>query len=108
MKTITGQFLRPDGSVAAGATLFLLLSQDAVASSPMETITHARVSITLDANGNIPGGTTIFANDELLPAGTYYHVVVVDPSFGKCFDERLTIAGASPINISLVPPLIPS
>ena len=109
MKTIIGQFLRPDGSPAAGATLYLLLSQDAVATSPMETITHARIPITLDANGNIPAGTVIWANDELLPVGTYFHVVVIDGTYGKCFDERLTISGASPINLNAIaPPLIPS
>ena len=108
MKSIVGQFLRPDGSPAAGATLYLLLSQDAVATSPMETVLHARISVTLDSNGNIPAGTVIWANDELQPSGTYFHVVVVDPVFGKCFDERLTISGASPINLAIAPPLIPS
>lgn len=109
MKTITGQFLRPDGTPAANATLYLLLSQDVVATSPMETIVHARIPITLDANGNIPVGTQVWCNDEVQPNGTYYHVVVVDGSYGKCFDKRLVIAGASPVNInSLVPALLPS
>jgi len=109
MKTILGQFLRPDGSPAANATLYLQLSQDVVASSPMETILHARFGITLDANGNIPVGTQFWCNDEVQPSGTYTHLVVVDPVYGKCFDERLVLQGASPVNIaSLVPPLIPS
>lgn len=109
MKTITGSFARPDGSPAANATLYLLLSQDVVASSPMEVIVHARFSVQLDSNGNIPAGTQFWCNDEVNPQGTFTHVVCVDPVFGKCFDERLVLQGASPVNIaSLVPPLIPS
>jgi hypothetical protein len=109
MKTITGSFARPDGSPAANATLYLLLSQDVVASSPMVVVVHARDPITLDANGNIPVGTQVWCNDEVNPSGTFTHVVVVDPVFGKCFDERLVIQGPSPINLaSLVPALQPS
>ncbi len=103
MKTITGQFLR------ANATLYLLLSQDVVASSPMVVVVHARDPIILDSNGNIPPGTQFWCNDEVSPSGTFTHVVCVDPVFGKCFDERLVVQGPSPINLaSLVPPLIPS
>ena len=109
MKTITGQFLRPDGSPASGAILELLLSQDAVATSPMAVVIHGTVSITLDANGNIPPNQQIEGNDELNPQGTFYHVKVLDGTFGKCFDERLVLQGSSPINLNAIaPPLIPS
>jgi hypothetical protein len=109
VKTITGQFLRPDGSPAANATLELLISQDAVTTSPMTVLVHGRIPIQLDANGNIPAGTQIAAVDEILPVGCYYRVVVLDPVYGKCFDERLFIQGPSPISLaSLVPALQPS
>ncbi len=109
MKVITGTFQRPDGSPASGATLYLLLSQDVVASSPMIVVVHSRDPITLDSNGSIPAGTLVWCNDEVNPQGTFTHVVCVDPVFGKCLDERLVLQGASPVNIaSLVPPLIPS
>jgi len=109
MKTITGTFVRPDGSPAANAILELLLSQDAVATSPVVSVVHARISITLDSTGSIPSNTLWFCNDELNPPGTYTHVVILDPVFGKCFDERLVIFGSSPVNLnSLVPALQPS
>ncbi|SRR6266849_1114128 len=109
MKTIIGSFTRPDGSPAANATLYLLLSQDVVASSPMQVILHARVAFTLDANGNVPPGTQWLANDEVNPQGTFTHLTVVDLVYGKIYDERLVVQGPSPINLaSLVPPLIPS
>jgi hypothetical protein len=109
MKTITGTFVRPDGSPAANAILELLLSQDAVTTSPMAVLVHGRIPIQLDANGSIPAGTQIAAVDEILPVGCYYRVVVLDPVYGKCYDERLFIQGASPISISsLVPALQPS
>jgi len=102
MKTITGSFLREDGTPAAGATLTLKLSQDA--SSPSGQIMAALISITLDQNGAIPVGTQIWANDELQPPGTVYHVTVQDGTSGTAYKERLTIAGASPISLnSLVP-----
>jgi hypothetical protein len=109
VKTITGTFVRPDGSPASGAILELLLSQDAVATSPVVSVVHARISITLDSTGSIPAGTLWFCNDELNPPGTYTHVVILDPVFGKCFDERLVIQGTSPISLnSLIPTLQPS
>ena len=65
--------------------------------------------MTLDDNGEIPAigsveGLLIEANDEILPAGTYYTVRVVDPIFGQIFFERLTIAGTTPINLNEIAP----
>lgn len=102
MKTITGSFLREDGTPAAGAILTLKLSQDA--SSSAGQIMQAQLSITLDQNGAIPSATQIWANDELQPVGTYYHVTVTDGTYGTAYKERLTIAGVSPISLNnLVP-----
>ena len=102
MKQISGTFLREDGSPAAGATLTLKLSQDA--SSPSGQVMAALISLLLDQTGSIPSGTQVWANDELSPATTFYHLTVQDGSSGTAYRERLTIAGASPINLnSLVP-----
>lgn len=102
MKTITGAFLRPDGSPAANAKLLLKLSQDA--SSPNGQIEASQVTVQLDVNGNIPANTQVWANDELQPAGTFYHVVLADNTFGTTYKERLTISGNSPININTLVP----
>ena len=103
MKTIIGTFVRPDGTVASGATLTLLISQDAVASG-QGVIEHAPVTVTLDDTGSIPADTTIWANDELLPSGTYYVVSVKDQDYGQIYFERLTISGFSPIDLSTIAP----
>ena len=104
MKTITGTWLHADGTPAAGGLLTLLLSQDANLSAGGGQVEKAAIAITLDSTGSIPAGTQILANDELLPSGTFYHVIVTDSTFGTSYRERLTIAGNSPINLnSLVP-----
>jgi hypothetical protein len=111
-KIITGSFLRPDGTPAAGAVLTLLISQDA--SIPgVGQIGHFPITITLDAYGNIPStaaspgpevDTHLYANDQILPIDTYYVVSVHDPVFGQIYFERLTIAGDSPINLDNLAP----
>ena len=108
-KAITGNFIRPDGSPAACALLTLRLSQDGTAADGSGQIGHYPVIVTLDANGQIPvigsvEGLLIEANDEILPAGTYYVVSVVDPIFGRIYFERLMIAGISPINVNEIAP----
>ena len=102
MKQISGTFLREDGSPAAGATLTLKLNQDA--SSPSGQVMAALISILLDSTGSIPAGTQVWANDELSPATTFYHVTVQDGTSGTAYRERLTIAGNSPINLSSLVP----
>jgi len=104
MKTITGTFITPSGAPAAGATLILLLSQDAVAAG-VGQVAHYPVTVTLDDAGNIPAGVEIWANDELLPAGTHYIVTVKDDTLGQVFCERLVLQGASPISLDSIPPM---
>lgn len=111
MKSITGNFMRPDRTPAAGALLTLILSQDGVAQDGTGIIGHYPVIVTLDDSGEIPAigsveGLLINANDEILPAGTYYTVSVVDPQFGRIFFERLTIAGETPINLNEIAPAL--
>lgn len=103
MKTITGTWLRPDGTPAANATLLLKLSADEN-SSGGQVGAGAQLSITLDNTGSIPAGTQILANDELTPAGSFYHAIVQDGTYGTLYRERLTIAGASPISLNSIVP----
>jgi hypothetical protein len=111
MKEITGNFVRPDGSPAAGAELHFLISQDCVAADGSGEVGHYPVSVVLDENGAIPfsgslEGMLLLANDEILPSGTYYTVSLKDPEFGQIFFERLTIVGTSPINLNLIAPAL--
>jgi hypothetical protein len=74
-------------------------------------IGHYAIVITLDENGAIPfnesiGGFPIEANDQLLPAGTFYTVSVKDPEFGQIYFQRLTIAGSEPINLNEIAPTL--
>ena len=106
MKTITGTWNYPDGSAVANGVLYLKLSQDAVASSTAQ-IAPRVVAITLNASGQIPANTQIWANDELTPTGTFYKCSVVAPGGSLVWgEEDFSITGASPINMnSLVPVL---
>ena len=111
-KIITGSFMRPDGTPAAGATLTLLLSQDATVPG-VGQIGHIPIVVILDAYGNIPSSaaspgpevdTHLYANDQILPVSTYYVVSVRDDVFGQIYFERLVIAGDSPINLDNIAP----
>jgi hypothetical protein len=111
MKDVFGAFKLPNGQPAAGATLTLLISQDCIASDGSGEIGRYPISVTLDAEGNIPTSTSLEgmplqANDEILPAGTTYFVTLRDPVFGMIYKERLTIAGTSPINLALIAPAL--
>jgi hypothetical protein len=112
-KIIVGNFVKPDGSPAAGATLTLLLSQDATIPGRGQ-IGHYAVVVVLDANGSIPSSaaspgpetdTKLYANDQILPVGTHYFVTVKDDTFGVIYAERLTIQGDSPIDLSTLAPV---
>ena len=95
MKIVTGNFIRPDGTPAAGATVTFLLSE--TASCSLGLLVHERVQVLLDENGSF--STDLECNDELYTAGTNYLVTLVDQIFGQVLYERVVIAGTSPINL---------
>jgi hypothetical protein len=103
VKTISGNFILPNGDPAAGAAVTFLLDQDA--SCSVGQIIHERITVTLDQNGALPPNFQLFGNDELLTAGTFYFVSVVDPIQGRVFFERMVLAGSSPVNLNIVEPL---
>lgn len=108
MKTITSSvaFQGPDGTIAANGRLLLSLSQNAmITSGGGQVYSLVPVVIDLDANGLIPAGTTIWANDELTPSGTTYLVNLQDRNRGR-LDTLGTwsISGASPIDLSGMTP----
>lgn len=102
MKTITGQFFDKTGSPAAGATLTLTLSADAVALGVAQ-ITTAAQHISLDDTGSIPASTQIWAIDELTtdsPESLFYYATVTKNRLGVIYDEQLNIRGTSPIDLN--------
>jgi hypothetical protein len=104
MKDVTAHFELPNGNPAAGARLTFLLSQDCIAADGSGQIGRYPIIVTLDANGDV--ATELQCNDEILPAGTTYHVSLADPTFGLIYRERLTIAGSSPINLNAIAPAL--
>lgn len=65
------------GNPIAGGSLVLKLSSDAKLSSNGQ-IAPRYVSFTLDNSGNLPGGATVYGNDQLTPAGTFYIAEVLN------------------------------
>jgi hypothetical protein len=103
LKVISGSFILPNGEPAAFGVVKFLLDQDAACSSGQ--IVHKAITVTLDRNGALPAGFELLANDELLPADTYYFISVNDPIQGRVFFERMVLAGSSPVNLNAVQPL---
>jgi hypothetical protein len=103
VKNITGSFLRPDGTPAAGATVNFLLSQNAGCSVGL--LVHERVSVVLDENGALPSDLELWCNDELETAGTWYNVTLKDPVAGQVLYENVAIVGTSPISLPALTPL---
>lgn len=101
MKTITGTFRHPDGAPASKEIVVFTLSQDAMIIGNGAQVEPLPIKIQLDANGAIPAGTQILANDELHPDGTYYHVRITS---GNGYYEQFQLIGSSPININALVP----
>lgn len=102
MKSVTGSFVRPDGTPAAGATVNFLLS--APANCSIGLLVHERVTVILDQNGALPEDFELWCCDELYTAGTYYNVTLVDPVYGRVLYENVIIAGTSPIALNQLTP----
>jgi len=103
MKQVTGTFLRPDGTPAAGATVRFILSQNASCSAGL--LVHESVEVVLDENGTLGDNFELWCNDEIYTAGTFYNVTLKDPVYGPVLYENIVVAGASPISLQQLTPL---
>jgi hypothetical protein len=65
------------GSPVANGVLTLTLSNPTATVIATGLTATASYTITLDANGNIPAGTTVLGNSELTPTGTFYTASLV-------------------------------
>jgi hypothetical protein len=97
-KQIIGTFLKPDGTVAAGATAYFELSSPQ--NSSLGIIGDQRISQVLDADGTLGDAFYLMANDEFENLGSWYTVSVVDPTFGRILFGTVAIIGTSPINLA--------
>ncbi len=103
MKAITGTFLGPDGTPAAGAIVQFILNQNANCSYGL--LVHESVTVVLDSTGSLPEGFELIANDEFYTVGTYYIVTLHDPVYGVVLYEDVVIAGESPVNLQRLTPI---
>lgn len=107
-KTIvsTQPFQDPQGNVLANGILILSLSYPAHASGGGE-LAPTQVVIALDANGKIPAGTLLWANDQLVPSGTVYRAVLRNSNKDLVADFGYwLVIGPSPIDLSQETPTI--
>ena len=110
MRHIFGSWRDPRGIRAAKGTLHLKLNQDAVIPATGQAAPRG-VSYTLDDSGALISGSQVWANDELLPTGTYYIASVNEVGGGLIWGpQNLYIAGGGktgndPIDLNLVVPL---
>jgi hypothetical protein len=104
-KTITGNWVLPNGSPVANGTLYLQLNQPAIATATPAQVAPRINAIGLDSNGSIPSNTVLLANDEMNPSGTFYRASVEQAGGGTIYGpENFTITGSSPINLNLIVP----
>lgn len=84
-----------------GSIIFTLNTQARVIAGGQ--VVPTTVSVTLDSTGNIPASTSLYANDQLQPKGTFYNVRIYN-SNGLLVSGPLiwVIAGASPIDLALI------
>jgi hypothetical protein len=110
--TITGgKFQFPDGTACAGCTLYLTLSQDAAVAGTGQVMHGGSPrAYTLDANGNVPSGSTLWGNDQLTaPQQTYYIASVNYPGGGQLLGpEAWEVVGTSPVSLTGMLPIVPS
>lgn len=86
-----GSFQDIDGTVVANGTLVLQLNSDGLyipSSVPSGQICAVPFSITLDDTGNVPNGTPIISNAEIIPNDTFY--------FAKLYDSKGELVWQTP------------
>lgn len=105
--TNTVAYTDPQGNAIANGTLTLDLSQAAKITAGGE-IGPTRVVVSLDASGNIPASTNLWANDQLTPTTTTYRIKLYNSNGMLVTDfGQQTIAGTSPIDLAVLTPVTP-
>lgn len=106
MKIVTGTWTNPDGTVVADGRLFLKLSTNITTVGSLKTASTSLVSFQLDSTGSLPSGTSVLANDEIIPSGSYYVAAVLDSGGGLVWNSaKWVISGPSPVNLNNIIPV---
>lgn len=109
MKTITGTWAGPSNAnitpIVGTLTLYMQLSKNAYVTVGATAQVSAGVLISIPLTvASIPGSTTIWANDQLTPVDTFYLCKIKDSAGNILWTANLTIAGASPIDLTTLVP----
>lgn len=105
VQLIGGNFADFAGNPVENGILWLTLSADSIEGGNIFG-PFAPAKILLDATGSVLGVQFIYANDDLLPAGSFYWVEVRTQYGARVFGPaRWVIAGSSPVDISTTPPM---
>jgi hypothetical protein len=96
-----GGFVDSSGKPVAFGNLTMKLSADAT-SPGGQVCSGLKVSIPLDANGNIAGTPTVFVNSALNPSDTEYRAEVYSAAGQLCYGpvEVTVPAGTGPFNVA--------
>lgn len=104
-KTLTSSvaFTDPQGNPVVSGYIILRLSVGAKVIANGEVVNQTNVKISLDATGKVVAGQVIFANDELLPTGTYYVMNLFSANDALLRGpENWILSGGAPIDLSLI------
>jgi hypothetical protein len=69
-----GGFQDAEGNPLADGFLLFQLSQDASVNNTTEITSGQKIKVVLDGNGNVSGTPTLWPNDLIVPANTFYIV----------------------------------
>lgn len=102
--TSSACFQDPQGNCSAAANGYLVLKLNTGARTISGgEIVPTTVKIALDSTGNVKSGQVIYANDELMPTGTYYITSVCSANdLLLRGPENWRLGGASPLDLALM------
>lgn len=109
IKQITGGgYQNSNGVACAGCILYLQLPVDATVTGTGQIVPNVN-SYQLDANGNVPANSNLWANDQLTPSGLTYKATLTNAGGGRIWGpEFLSITGVSPISLTQLVPVASS
>jgi len=110
---VGGNFTDLEGFPLSSGYLTLELSHDGVfaAGTPeTQVVAGLKRRVYLDNNGNIAGSVSVVANDQLLPASTYYNVMAYKSDGTKAWASEQfwqILSSPSPFNVGTIEPTNP-
>ena len=101
-----GAFQDPIGNPIVSGSIALDLSATALVTGGGE-VAPRRVVVTLDINGKVSAGQSIWCNDQLTPTNTTYRITVYDSNGNAVANlGNQILSGAAPVDLSILTPVI--